>query len=44
MDAARSLGMPHRTVMREVIVPQTFRIVIPPLTDTSRSSGRVITR
>lgn len=33
MEAARSLGMPHRTAMRRVIVPQAFRIVIPPLTN-----------
>lgn len=32
-EAARSLGMPHRTTMRHVIVPQAFRIVIPPLTN-----------
>lgn len=33
MEAARSLGMPHRTAMVRVIVPQAFRIVIPPLTN-----------
>jgi polar amino acid transport system permease protein len=33
MEAARSLGMPHRTAMRRVIVPQAFHIVIPPLTN-----------
>jgi polar amino acid transport system permease protein len=33
MEAARSLGMPYRTAMRHVIVPQAFRIVIPPLTN-----------
>lgn len=33
MEAARSLGMPHRTAMRRVIVPQAFRMVIPPLTN-----------
>ncbi|MDQ3757614.1 MAG: amino acid ABC transporter permease [Actinomycetota bacterium] len=33
VDAARSLGMPYPTVMREVVVPQAFRIVVPPLTN-----------
>ncbi|HEX2040319.1 MAG TPA: amino acid ABC transporter permease [Acidimicrobiales bacterium] len=33
VDAARALGMPYRTVMREVVVPQAFRIVVPPLTN-----------
>ena len=33
MEAARSLGMPYRTAMRRVVVPQAFRIVIPPLTN-----------
>lgn len=33
MEAARSLGLPHRTVMRHVILPQAFRIIIPPLTN-----------
>jgi polar amino acid transport system permease protein len=33
MEAARSLGMPHRTAMRRVIAPQAFRIVVPPLTN-----------
>lgn len=31
MEAARSLGMSHRTSMRYVIVPQAIRKVIPPL-------------
>lgn len=31
MEAARSLGMSHRTAMRHVIVPQAIRKVIPPL-------------
>jgi polar amino acid transport system permease protein len=33
MEAARSLGMKHRVAMRRVILPQAFRIVIPPLTN-----------
>ena len=33
MEAARSLGMPHRVAMRKVILPQAFRLVIPPLTN-----------
>ena len=33
MEAARSLGMPHATAMRKVILPQAFRIIIPPLTN-----------
>lgn len=32
-EAAGSLGMPQRVVMRHVVVPQAFRIVIPPLTN-----------
>lgn len=31
MEAARGLGMPHRTAMRYVVVPQAVRRVIPPL-------------
>jgi polar amino acid transport system permease protein len=33
MEAARSLGMGHRVAMRRVILPQAFRIIIPPLTN-----------
>ncbi|MEE8603567.1 amino acid ABC transporter permease [Euzebya tangerina] len=33
MEAARSLGMPHREAMRLVIVPQGLRRVVPPLTN-----------
>jgi polar amino acid transport system permease protein len=33
MEAARSLGMSHGTAMRKVILPQAFRIIIPPLTN-----------
>lgn len=33
MDAARSLGMPYATAMTNVVIPQAFRRVIPPLTN-----------
>lgn len=33
MEAARSLGMTHAAAMRLVILPQAFRIVVPPLTN-----------
>jgi polar amino acid transport system permease protein len=33
MEAARSLGMTKSTAMRYIILPQAFRIVIPPLTN-----------
>lgn len=33
MEAARSLGMGHRTAMRHVVLPQAFRLIIPPLTN-----------
>ena len=33
MDAARSLGMPYGTAMANVVIPQAFRKVIPPLTN-----------
>ncbi len=33
MEAARSLGMPQSRAMRSIIVPQAFRIVLPPLTN-----------
>ena len=33
MEAARSLGMKHAVAMRRVILPQAFRIIIPPLTN-----------
>jgi len=33
MEAARSLGMSYAQAMRYVIIPQAFRVVIPPLTN-----------
>ncbi|MDX6710387.1 MAG: arginine/lysine/histidine/glutamine transport system substrate-binding and permease protein [Blastocatellia bacterium] len=33
MEAARSLGMTYAQAMRRIILPQTFRRVIPPLTN-----------
>ena len=33
MEAARSLGMGHRAAMRWVVLPQTVRRVLPPLTN-----------
>lgn len=33
MEAARSLGMTHFQAMRYVVLPQAFRVVIPPLTN-----------
>jgi His/Glu/Gln/Arg/opine family amino acid ABC transporter permease subunit len=33
MEAARALGMSYRQAMRRVILPQTFRRVVPPLTN-----------
>ncbi len=33
MEAARSLGMPPGTAMTYIILPQAFRIIIPPLTN-----------
>jgi polar amino acid transport system permease protein len=33
VEAARSLGMTHTTTLWRVVVPQAFRIVIPPLTN-----------
>jgi polar amino acid transport system permease protein len=33
MEAARSLGMRHRVAMRRVVLPQAFRLIIPPLTN-----------
>lgn len=33
MEAARSLGMPRRVAMRRVVLPQAFRLIIPPLTN-----------
>jgi polar amino acid transport system permease protein len=33
MEAARSLGMTHARAMASIVVPQAFRIVIPPLTN-----------
>jgi polar amino acid transport system permease protein len=32
-EAARSLGMPHWRAMLSIVLPQAFRIVIPPLTN-----------
>lgn len=31
MEAARSLGMPHGLAMRQIVLPQAFRRMIPPL-------------
>lgn len=33
MEAARSLGMPQSRAMRSIVVPQAFRIILPPLTN-----------
>ncbi|GAA4229932.1 amino acid ABC transporter permease [Actinomadura meridiana] len=33
MEAARSLGMPHSRAMWSIVIPQAFRIIIPPLTN-----------
>jgi polar amino acid transport system permease protein len=33
MEAARSLGMRHSRAMRSIVIPQAFRIVLPPLTN-----------
>jgi len=33
MEAARSLGMSHTRAMISVVVPQAFRIILPPLTN-----------
>ncbi len=33
LEAARSLGMSHGRAMRSIILPQAFRIIIPPLTN-----------
>jgi polar amino acid transport system permease protein len=33
MEAARSLGMSHGRAMATIVIPQAFRIVIPPLTN-----------
>lgn len=33
VEAARSLGMSHTQTLRSIVVPQAFRVVIPPLTN-----------
>jgi polar amino acid transport system permease protein len=33
MEAARSLGMPHGRAMFSIVIPQAFRIILPPLTN-----------
>lgn len=33
MEAARSLGMSHSRAMLSIVVPQAFRIILPPLTN-----------
>lgn len=33
VEAARSLGMSHSQTLRSVVIPQAFRVVIPPLTN-----------
>jgi polar amino acid transport system permease protein len=32
-EAARTLGMSHARAMRQIVLPQAFRIIIPPLTN-----------
>jgi polar amino acid transport system permease protein len=33
MEAARSLGMSHSRAMLSIVIPQAFRIILPPLTN-----------
>ena len=33
MEAARALGMTHRQGLRFVVIPQAFRLVLPPVTN-----------
>jgi polar amino acid transport system permease protein len=33
MEAARSLGMSHTRAMSSIVIPQGFRLIIPPLTN-----------
>ncbi|HET9444221.1 MAG TPA: amino acid ABC transporter permease, partial [Acidimicrobiales bacterium] len=33
MEAARAMGMPYAMAMRHVVLPQAFRLIIPPLTN-----------
>lgn len=33
IEAARSLGMTHSSAMASIVIPQAFRIIIPPLTN-----------
>jgi polar amino acid transport system permease protein len=33
MEAARSIGMSHAKAMRRIVLPQAFRVVIPPVTN-----------
>jgi polar amino acid transport system permease protein len=33
MEAARSLGMSHACAMTWIVIPQAFRIILPPLTN-----------
>jgi polar amino acid transport system permease protein len=33
MEAARTLGMSYATAMRSIVIPQAFRIIVPPLTN-----------
>ncbi|MFF4759769.1 amino acid ABC transporter permease [Streptomyces sp. NPDC001292] len=33
LEAARTLGMSHSMAMRSIVIPQAFRIIVPPLTN-----------
>nr|WP_101433960.1 amino acid ABC transporter permease [Amycolatopsis niigatensis] len=33
LEASRTLGMSHSTAMRTIVLPQAFRIIVPPLTN-----------
>ena len=40
VEAARSLGMPAGRAIRKIVLPQAFRIVLPPLTNELSCSSR----
>ncbi len=44
MEAARSLGMSYWQAMRRIILPQTFRRVVPPLTNEDRAAEGLVAR
>ncbi|MGU0161314.1 ABC transporter permease subunit [Escherichia coli] len=43
-EAARSLGLPNPVTLRQVIIPQALRVIIPPLTSQYLNIVKTLSR